>query len=448
MINNSKISPWGKATDKSLEFFSIGQEKMPYPLIKALIVIKRAAAKVHLDNETIDAHKAKQIIKACDDLLIQDNPDYFPLSIWQTGSGTQTNMNVNEVIAHFASTPEVHIHPNDDVNRSQSSNDVFPSALHMLAIECSFHLIQTIQSLKEDFEEKANRLQFVPKVGRTHLQDAVYMSVGQEFMGFAGLLDQNLRFIQQAQIDLFKLPLGGTAIGTGINTIEHFGSQVCQQISLNTQLPYIESTQKFSDISAKTALNHFAQTVSIFASNYYKIVNDLRWLSSGPKAGLQEIVFPANEAGSSIMPGKVNPTQCESAMMIALHAQSLLGALNLANSQGNFQLNTMMPLMAHQIETSCRLLKESIEHFQAFALDGLVFNQAVTQHYVETSYMIATKLNPLFGYDQVTQWVLKAQHEDLTIEEILKRETTLSSSEIKTLLDPMDMIYPIKKDKS
>lgn len=423
---------WGKNTQRSLENFPIGEEKMPVELIRALIKIKRAAAKVNGAQGAMDSDKADRIVKACDMLLSGDLRTHFPLSIWQTGSGTQTNMNVNEVIAHFSDT-----HPNDDVNHGQSSNDVFPSAMHLMAYT---EIVEKLLPVMEDFYKELNRLSLehalVLKTGRTHLQDATPISFGQEVSAWASMIEMGIAQIKDSLKYLIQLPIGATAVGTGLNTFVGFDRLVADELGMET----VEN--KFYSISSKDSFVFAHGALSALATNLMKIANDIRWLASGPRCGLGEINIPANEAGSSIMPGKINPTQSESLMMVCAQVMGNNTVMSVSNSHGNFQLNTFMPVMALNFNQSVKLLSEGMDSFNKRCLSGIKVNHDVMEENLTKSLMSATYLNSKLGYDETARLVNKAFVENKNIRDVVIEENAMSAKEFDDYFQYNDMIKP------
>lgn len=423
---------WGKNTQRSLENFPIGEEKMPIELIAALIKIKRAAAKVNGEKGVMDQAKADRIVETCDQLLEGDLRTHFPLSIWQTGSGTQTNMNVNEVIAHYSET-----HPNDDVNHGQSSNDVFPSAMHVMAYtEIVESLIPSMERFKTELDRLASEHQSVLKTGRTHLQDATPISFGQEVSAWASMIDHGLSQVKDALKYLIQLPIGATAVGTGLNTFEGFDVLVSKELGMETV------DNKFYSISSKDSFVFAHGALTALATNLMKIANDIRWLASGPRCGLGEINIPANEAGSSIMPGKINPTQCESLMMVCAQVMGNNTVMSVSNSHGNFQLNTFMPVIAYNFNQSVRLLSDGMDSFNKRCLSGISVNYDVMEDNLTKSLMSATHLNSKLGYDETARLVNKAFVENKNIRDVVVEENALSEQEFDEYFQYNDMIKP------
>lgn len=425
-------SVWGKNTQRSLENFPIGEEKMPRDLIAALVSIKRAAATVNRNHGKLDPDKAHRIVEACDLILTQDLRTDFPLSLWQTGSGTQTNMNVNEVIAHYSNT-----HPNDDVNCGQSSNDVFPTAMHIMAYKQIEHdLLPSMERFRDTLKRLSDENMINLKTGRTHLQDATPMSFGQEVSAWQEMLVVGIKQIKETLVYLKEIPIGATAVGTGLNTFEGFDKELSDHLGMNV------CENKFYGISTKDSFVHAHGVLNTIATNLMKIVNDIRWLSSGPRCGLGEISIPANEAGSSIMPGKINPTQCESLMMICAQVMGNNHVVTISNMQGNFQLNTFMPVIAHNFWQSVKLLSEGMDSFNKRCLSGIkVINEKIEDNLTK-SLMSATYLNSKLGYDETAKLVNKAFVANKNIKDVVIESGNMNEEEFDEFFKYSDMITP------
>lgn len=436
-------SPWGVNTQRSLINFNIGNEKMPKPLIQALITLKKAIAITNGKQGSIPLEIAEAIVSACDDLMDNFDSSLYPLSLWQTGSGTQTNMNVNEVIARRALLKfGVEVHPNDHVNASQSSNDVFPSAIHIMTkMMLQGHLLPVLEEFIDVLENLEVDNHDVFKVGRTHLQDAVPMSFGQEISAWKEMMVFSRDTIKQSLSPLSEIPIGGTAIGTGLNTLKDFDTKVSYRLSKLSGLQFVVCTNKFMGLSSKNALVNAHGCLTTLATDLFKIANDVRWLVSGPRSGLNEISIPSNEAGSSIMPGKVNPTQAEALMMVATQVMGNNAAMTFANSSGNFQLNVMMPLIANNMYQSIQLLGDAIESFNKKCMIGLLPNRNKMLLNLNQSLMVSTKLNPELGYDLVSTIVKQAQNEGRTIKDVVLERGLLSEEKLDQLLDFDSLIY-------
>jgi fumarate hydratase, class II len=439
---------WGAHTQRSLAYFDIGRDTMPLELIEALVIVKKAAALVNAEMGVLALDKARLIVRAADEIIAGELADQFPLRVWQTGSGTQTNMNVNEVIANRAIElaggvrgSKHPIHPNDDVNRSQSSNDVFPSAMSMAAAtRLERALIPAIRRVHDAIETKAMAFRGVVKIGRTHLQDAVPLTVGQEMSGWASLLARDVERLRLALDGLFDLALGGTAVGTGLNAPRGFGERVAAKIAELTGLPFRSHPNKFAALSASGELVFASGAVVSVAGSLMKIANDIRLLASGPRAGLGEVILPANEPGSSIMPGKVNPTQCEAMTMIAVQVFGYHAATSMAGSQGQLELNTFRPLMIHDFLESVRLLVDGSRTFVEHMLVGLDIDRSRIAAHVQNSLMLVTALTPCLGYDRAAQIAHLAVAEGVTLRAAAMRLGYLSGEEFDALVRPDHMV--------
>jgi fumarate hydratase class II len=416
---------WGAQTQRSLQFFAVSTERMPPELIRALVLVKRAAAKANAELGALDAAKAQAIVQACDEVLAGRHEAEFPLSVWQTGSGTQTNMNVNEVLANRASEllggkrgNARLVHPNDEVNRGQSSNDVFPTAMHVaVALAIDKGLRQPLCDLRATLENKAQSFAGIVKIGRTHLQDATPLTLGQEFSGYAAQLGAAHGAIAATQPAVLELAIGGTAVGTGLNTHCEFGTRVAAQLAADTGLAFAAAPNKFAALAGHEPLLALHGALKTLAAALIKIANDVRWLASGPRAGIGEIAIPENEPGSSIMPGKVNPTQCEMLTMVAAQVLGNDMAVAFGAASGNFELNVYKPLIAHNMLQSIRLLGDGIRSFDAHCARGIAPNRARIDELVGRSLMLVTALAPHIGYDQAAAIAKKAHHEGSSLRE-------------------------------
>lgn len=434
---------WGAQTQRSMENFPIGNDRMPLALIRALAVVKKACALVNRDLGRLDEPRAALIAQVCDEILSGKLNDQFPLSVWQTGSGTQTNMNLNEVIANRgnAIAGEGLLHPNDSVNMSQSSNDVFPTAMHVAAL-CALRrlllpaLEETIAVLRRLEEENAD----VIKIGRTHLQDATPLRFSQEIGGWRGMLESAREEIELSAAPLSKLAIGGTAVGTGLNAPERFGEAAAYKIAALTDLDFVCDPNSFRALTGKDALVFSHGALKALAGCMMKIANDVRWLASGPRCGLGEIRIPENEPGSSIMPGKVNPTQCESVTMVAVQVMGNDAAVGFAASQGNFELNVFMPVITYNYLHSVELLSGSLRSFTARCLGGLEADRAKMKENLERSLMLVTCLSPRIGYENAAKAARLAYLEDLTLKEAVLRLGLLSGAEFDALVRPENMV--------
>ncbi|PTQ77148.1 fumarase class II [Nitrosomonas oligotropha] len=414
---------WGAQTQRSLQNFKISGERMPVALIHALARVKRAAAKVNHDLGLLNAASAAAIIEAADEVTAGDFDDQFPLVVWQTGSGTQTNMNVNEVLANRASEiigggrgADRKVHPNDDVNKGQSSNDVFPTAMHVAAVqELQQRLIPAIQLMRGTLAAKAQAFESIVKIGRTHLQDATPLTLGQEFSGYVAQLDHGLKHVQAALPHVCELALGGTAVGTGLNAHPEFAVRVAAELSRLTGLPFVTAPNKFEALASNDALVHAHGALKTLAASLMKIANDIRWLASGPRCGIGELSIPENEPGSSIMPGKVNPTQSEAMTMVCCQVMGNDVAVNMGGALGNFELNVMKPLIIHNFLQSVRLLADAMVSFNDHCATGIEANIERIDALMHHSLMLVTALNPHIGYDKAAEIAKKAHREGTTL---------------------------------
>jgi fumarate hydratase class II len=424
---------WGAQTQRSLLNFDISGERQPRELIHALVQVKRASATVNQALGLLDAAKAGAIVAAADEVLGGQHADEFPLVVWQTGSGTQTNMNVNEVLANRASEllggvrgEARQVHPNDEVNRSQSSNDVFPTAMHVAAVEAITHrLLPALQTLRATLDAKAREFDDIVKIGRTHLQDATPLTLGQEFSGWVAQLAHGERHVGAALPHLCELALGGTAVGTGLNAPAGYAEAVAQELARLTGLPFVTAPNKFEALASVDALVHAHGALKTLAASLMKIANDVRWLASGPRSGIGEISIPENEPGSSIMPGKVNPTQSEALTMLCCQVFGNDVAINLGGASGNFELNVFRPMVAHNFLQSVRLLADGMRSFNDHCAVGITPNRERIAELVARSLMLVTALNPHIGYDKAAQIAKKAHKEGLTL-----RDAALASGHV------------------
>ena len=441
---------WGAQTARSLVHFSIGSDTMPRSLIRGIGVLKAAAARTNESLGKLDPGIAALVISAADEVRDGILDDHFPLRIWQTGSGTQTNMNANEVIANRgielaggvlgSKTP---VHPNDHVNMSQSSNDTFPTAMHIAAAEQLVHrLVPSVRELRDALDLKAGEYSEIVKIGRTHLMDAVPLTLGQEFSGYVAQLDANLVRIDACLPDLYELALGGTAVGTGLNTHPEFGDRAAAFIAEATGLPFVSAPNKFAALAAHDALVHASGVLRTLAVSLTKIADDFRWLGSGPRSGLAELVLPPNEPGSSIMPGKVNPTQCEAMIMVCIQVIGNDTAVAVAGSRGNLELNVCKPVIIHNFLHSLTLLADACGTFRRFAVEGLKPDLKRIAQHLDNSLMLVTALNPLIGYDKSAEVAKKAHKEGTTLKEACLALGFLSADEFDEAVRPEDMVHP------
>lgn len=432
---------WGAQTERSLENFPQEVEKMPHSQIMAIASIKRCAAIVNNREEKLNDKKKDLIVDACDRILKGEFDEEFPLTVWQTGSGTQTNMNVNEVISHIANENEKIIHPNDHVNMSQSSNDVFPTAMHLstyknLSDKLLKELPKTIEAIKKLEEDNKD----IIKTGRTHLQDATPVKLSQEISAWRTCLERDLKVLKEVKEELTYLAIGGTAVGTGINAKKEFGDEMAKELSELYGFEFKSDENKFYQLSSKSALVNVHGTIKALATDLYKIANDIRFLSCGPRCGISELTIPANEPGSSIMPGKVNPTQVESITMICIKVMANDFAISMANTQGQLQLNAYMPLIIHSMDNSITLLSKSLRCFREKLLEGLVANEKNIEKNLENSLMLVTSLSPHIGYDKASKIAKYAFNNNLTLKEASHELGYLKDSEFDELVKPEKMV--------
>ncbi len=441
---------WGAQTQRSLLHFNIGRDTMPPELIRAFGMLKKACALVNQDLGKLPPDKAKLIVQAADEVIAGGLNDQFPLRIWQTGSGTQTNMNVNEVISNRAIElaggemgSKKPIHPNDHVNMSQSSNDTFPAAMHIAAAErVQKALIPAIQSVVDAISAKAKEFDSIVKIGRTHLQDAVPLTIGQEFGGWASLLERDIARLKQVLEGLFDLAIGGTAVGTGLNTHPEFAERAARKIAELTGLPFRSHPNKFSALSAHDEIVFAQGALEATAASFMKIANDIRWLASGPRCGLGELSIPENEPGSSIMPGKVNPTQCEAMTMVCAQVHGATAAVGFAGSQGNFELNVFKPVIIYNFLHSVTLLADACHGFVEYMIKGIDVEKAKVDWYVKNSLMLVTALAPKIGYDKAARVAHTAHVEHSNLREAALKLGFLTGEEFDQLVRPEKMTHP------
>jgi fumarate hydratase class II len=430
--------------------FNIGRDTMPPELIRAFGILKKAAALVNQDLGKLPADKAKLIVQAADEVIAGKLNDHFPLRVWQTGSGTQTNMNLNEVIANRAIElaggvlgSKKPIHPNDDVNMSQSSNDTFPTAMHIAAAErVERALIPAVQSVRDAIAAKAKEFAGVVKIGRTHLQDAVPLTVGQEFSGWASLLERDTTRLRQALDGLYDLAIGGTAVGTGLNAHPEFAERAAKKIAELTGLPFRSHPNKFAALSAHDELVFAQGALETLAASLMKISNDIRWLASGPRCGLGELNIPENEPGSSIMPGKVNPTQCEAMTMVCVQVHGATAAVGFAGSQGNFELNVFKPVIIYNFLHSVTLISDACHGFAEYMVKGIELNRERIDWYVKNSLMLVTALTPKIGYDKAAKVAHTAHVENTSLREAAVKLGYLTGEEFDQIVRPEKMTRP------
>jgi len=441
---------WGAQTQRSLQHFNIGNDTMPPELIRAFGILKKAAALVNQDLGKLPPDKTRLIVEAADEVISGKLNDQFPLRIWQTGSGTQTNMNINEVISNRAIEiaggemgSKKPIHPNDHVNMSQSSNDTFPAAMHIAAAERVRNaLIPAITTVRDAIAAKANQFRDVVKIGRTHLQDAVPLTFGQEFGGWASLLDRDIKRLEQVLAGLYELAIGGTAVGTGLNTHPEFAERAAKKISELTGLPFRSHPDKFAALSAHDEIVFAQGALETLAASLMKISNDIRWLASGPRCGLGELSIPENEPGSSIMPGKVNPTQCEAMTMVCAQVHGATAAVGFAGSQGNFELNVFKPVMIYNFLHAVTLLTDACHGYVEYMVNGIEVDRAKVDWYVKNSLMLVTALSPKIGYENAAKIAHTAHAEHTSLREAALKLGYLSGEEFDRLVRPEKMIHP------
>ncbi len=441
---------WGAQTQRSLHHFAISTERMPRELVHALALVKRSAVVVNRELGALDARKAGAIIAAADEVIAGRHDEQFPLSVWQTGSGTQSNMNMNEVLANLASRrlggPVGEgrvVHPNDDVNRGQSSNDVFPTAMSVAAARgvCGA-LLPALDTLRETLDAKARAFADIVKIGRTHLQDATPLTLGQEVSGWVAQLDHAMRHVESALPHLTELALGGTAVGTGLNTHPEFGARVAAELARATGLAFVSAPNKFEALAAHDAIVNAHGALKTAAAALTKIANDVRWLASGPRSGLGEITIPENEPGSSIMPGKVNPTQCEALTMLAAQVFGNDVAINIGGASGHFELNVYKPLIAHAFLQSVRLLADGAMSFEAHCARGIEPNRERIAELLQRSLMLVTALNPHIGYDKAAAIAKQAHREGTTLREAAIASGHVTAGQFDAWVRPDEMIGP------
>jgi fumarate hydratase class II len=442
---------YGAQTQRSLKHFDIGGDVMPREMIRALGVLKKAAALVNEELGKLPAEKARLIERAAEEVVEGKLDEHFPLRVWQTGSGTQTNMNANEVISNRAIElaggvlgSKEPVHPNDHVNMSQSSNDTFPTAMHIAAAERLNQLIPEVQRLHDAIDAKAKEFADVVKIGRTHLQDATPLTVGQEMSGWASLLERDIERLRMVLPGLYDLAIGGTAVGTGLNSHPEFGERAAKKIAELTGLPFKSHPNKFAALSAHDEVVFASGALKTLAGSLMKIANDIRWLGSGPRAGLCELILPENEPGSSIMPGKVNPTQSEAMTMVAVQVMGNDAAIGFAGSQGNFELNVFNPVMIHNLLHSIRLLKDACHGFVDYCVAGIELNRERIDEHLRNSLMLVTALNPHIGYEKSAEIALKAHRENKSLKQAAAELGYVSESDFDKWVRPEDMTGPLE----
>ena len=449
-INVPNDKYWGASTQRSKKYFDIGEFLVRPVLIKSIAIIKKAAAIVHGKEKQILPHISRSIIKASNEVISGKLDDHFPLKVWQTGSGTQTNMNVNEVIANRAieilkgkKGSKKPVHPNDHVNKSQSTNDVFPTAMHIaIAIETKTKLLPSLELLNKELKKKVSQFKKIVKVGRTHLQDATPLSLGQEFSGYQSQLEDCIKRIKNALNEIYLLAQGGTAVGTGINSKKGFDKKIINEIRKITKLPFKPTKNKFAALAAHDEIVNFSGTLNTTAVCLMKIANDIRFLGSGPRAGYGELILPANEPGSSIMPGKVNPTQSEAVTMVCVKVIGNHNGITMAGSHGHFELNVFKPLIAHNILQSIDLLSDSSKNFGMYCVKGLRADKDKIKSYLDNSLMLVTVLAPKIGYDNAAKIAKAALKNKTTLKTEALKSGLIKEKDYDKIVDPKKMIYP------
>src|SRR3954449_895610 len=439
---------WGAQTERSLHHFSVADDRMPTAVIRSMAVLKKAAALVNCDLGKMPRETCDPIVEAADEVIAGKLEDHFPLFVWQTGSGTQTNMNVNEVISNRAIElcgcemgTKSPVHPNDHVNMSQSSNDTFPTAMNIAAVEEVLHrLVPSVRALRDALAKRVEDFADIVKIGRTHLQDAVPLTLGQEFSGYVAQLDADLERIDVATGGLLELAIGGTAVGTGLNAPNGFGRLCASKIAALTGLPFVAAPNAFAALAAHDGVVFMSGALATLAASLMKIANDIRWLGSGPRAGIGELVLPENEPGSSIMPGKVNPTQSEAMTMVAVQVMGNDTAIKLAGSQGNFELNVFKPVMIKNLLHSTVLLGDASRNFRAFCVEGIEPDRARIDDLVHRSLMLVTALTPHIGYDKAGEIAKKAHREGTTLKEAALALGYVTEAEYDSMVVPEDMV--------
>ena len=450
VINVPGDKYWGASTERSKKYFDIGEVKVRPILIKSIAIIKKSAAIVHKKDKLISAKIANAIIKASEEVIMGKLDDNFPLKVWQTGSGTQTNMNVNEVISNRAiellkgkkgsKTP---VHPNDHVNKSQSTNDVFPTAMHIaITMETKRKLLPSLILLRKELKKKVKNFKNIVKIGRTHLQDATPLTLGQEFSGYHSQIEESIQRINEALNELYFLAQGGTAVGTGINTRKNFDKKIINQIKRYTKINFKPAKNKFSALAAHDAVVNFSGVLNTLAVALTKIANDIRFLGSGPRAGYGELILPSNEPGSSIMPGKVNPTQSEAVTMVCAKVMGNHSGVTIAGSNGHFELNVFKPLIAENVLQSIDILSDSIKNFSNYCVKGLKADKKKIQHYLDNSLMLVTALAPKIGYDNAAKIAKKAIKNNTSLKEEALKTGLISKKDYDLIVDPKKMINP------
>lgn len=451
-VHIPKNKLWGPQTQRSLKYFNIGEDLIPREMIESYVILKKAAAVVNYNEKKLNSEQKDLIIQVCDEILNGEHQDQFPLHVWMTGSGTQFNMNINEVISNrcsqIAGKPlgsKIPVHPNDHVNMSQSSNDTFPTAMNIsVAKGVKERLIHSITQLRDALGKKSIEWKDIIKVGRTHMQDATPLSLGQEFSGYVGMLDDNLKRLNDSLNGVYKLALGGTAVGTGINSSPEFGEKTAEEIAKLTKMPFITANNKFAVQGSHDDLVMISGALKTLATSLYKISNDIRLLSCGPRCGFNEIHIPSNEPGSSIMPGKINPTQCEALAMISVQVMANDMAVTMGGAGGYLEMNVYKPLLIHNIMQSIRLMTDGCHNFTEFLVDGLKANEEQINYFLERSLMLVTALSPVIGYDKAAHVAHYALENDLTLKQAALKLNYISKEEFERVVVPLKMTRPGK----
>ena len=449
-VNVPNDKYWGASTQRSNKFFNIGKILVNISIIKSIAIIKRSAAIIHSRDRLIDNKISKAIIKASDEVIKGKLDENFPLKVWQTGSGTQTNMNVNEVIANRAieilggkKGTKKPVHPNDHVNKSQSTNDVFPTAMHIsIAQETIKKLLPSLKVLEKELKKKSSEFRNIIKIGRTHLQDATPLSLGQEFSGYHVQVKKSIERIEYALKEIFYLAQGGTAVGTGINSKKNFDKKIVKEIAKFTKIKFKPAINKFAELAAHDSIVNFSGTLNTCAVALMKISNDIRFLGSGPRAGYGELILPENEPGSSIMPGKVNPTQCEAVTMVCVKVIGNHNGITIAGSHGHFELNVFKPLIAHNILQSIDLIADSTKNFSLYCVKGIKANKKKIQENLDNSLMLVTALAPHIGYDNAAKIAKTALKNNTTLKFETLKTGLINEKDYNKIVDPKKMIYP------
>jgi fumarate hydratase class II len=449
-VHIPKNKLWGAQTQRSLKYFNIGEDLIPREMIESYVILKKAAAVVNYNEKKLNNEQKDLIIQVCDELLNGEHQNQFPLHVWMTGSGTHFNMNINEVISNRCSQltgkplgSKIPVHPNDHVNMSQSSNDTFPTAMNISTAKgIKERLIPSIIQLRDALGKKSEKWKDIIKIGRTHMQDATPMTLGQEFSGYVGMLDDNLKRLDDSLSDIYKLALGGTAIGTGINASPEFGEQSAQEIAKLTGLPFVTAPNKFTVHGSHDGLIAVSGCLKTLAASLYKISNDIRMLSCGPRCGFHELDIPSNEPGSSIMPGKINPTQCEALAMISVQVIANDLAVTLGGAGGYLEMNVYKPLLIYNIMQSIRIMGDGCHNFRKFLVEGLKANEEQIKYFLERSLMLVTALSPVIGYDKASYVAHYALENDLTLKEAALKLNYISKEEFEKVVDPVKMVHP------